>query len=440
MIRKGLLSFALIPVLLASVAAQTSEPRIVNGDVTASYPQVGVLLLFRDSTWSTISGFCSGTLIGCRSFLTAAHCVCPEETFDARSCQRRGLTDVGRMAVFFPNVGLVAVAATSIHPEYSFAESSDLGLVTLAADASGIAPAAINFDGSPAAGTPAHIVGFGVTRGDLADGGLKRVGKATVAACAADLPEEQLVCWNFNGSESNICGGDSGGPLFLASGASEVLAGVSSGGSDDFCMAPDSPFDTDVFVNRSWVQKAVGADLGSSCGAGVVEPLLEATGTLEQGDREISLSLDVPADTAELRVGLNGTFWNDSGFASIPVDFDLQVSGPDGVVCRDQTATVLGFCSIPSPAAGPWSVTVTRVQGQGGYQLTASGLVDATAACAGDCDEDGNVTVDEVVEGINIALGVDGVVQCRRLDGNGDGNITVDEILTAIGHALTGCS
>ncbi len=58
--------------------------------------------------------------------------------------------------------------------------------------------------------------------------------------------------------------------------------------------------------------------------------------------------------------------------------------------------------------------------------------------CGGDCDGSSDVTVDEIVTMVNLALtgGADG---CLAGDTNSDGSITVDEIITAVNLALTGC-
>jgi hypothetical protein len=61
------------------------------------------------------------------------------------------------------------------------------------------------------------------------------------------------------------------------------------------------------------------------------------------------------------------------------------------------------------------------------------------AACVGDCSGDADVTVDEVVTGVNIALGTIGVDACPAFDPTGDGQVTVDEILQAVDAALGGC-
>jgi len=59
--------------------------------------------------------------------------------------------------------------------------------------------------------------------------------------------------------------------------------------------------------------------------------------------------------------------------------------------------------------------------------------------CAGDCDASGQVTVDEIVLLVNIALGNADISGCGAGDMNQDGHITVDEVLAAVEKALGGC-
>jgi photosystem II stability/assembly factor-like uncharacterized protein len=59
--------------------------------------------------------------------------------------------------------------------------------------------------------------------------------------------------------------------------------------------------------------------------------------------------------------------------------------------------------------------------------------------CAGDCDDSRDVTVDEVITVVNIALGNSTLDTCLAGDGSGDGFVTVDEVLTAVNRALRGC-
>ena len=59
--------------------------------------------------------------------------------------------------------------------------------------------------------------------------------------------------------------------------------------------------------------------------------------------------------------------------------------------------------------------------------------------CEGDCGDDDQVTVDEILTMVNIALGNLNVSACEAGDANNDNRITVDEILTAVNNALNGC-
>ncbi len=70
----------------------------------------------------------------------------------------------------------------------------------------------------------------------------------------------------------------------------------------------------------------------------------------------------------------------------------------------------------------------------GAYEADA-----APAACVGDCEADGYVTVDELLTLVNIALGAASMPTCGNGDANHDNAITVDEIVTAVTVALNGC-
>lgn len=59
--------------------------------------------------------------------------------------------------------------------------------------------------------------------------------------------------------------------------------------------------------------------------------------------------------------------------------------------------------------------------------------------CAGDCNFDGNVTIDELVASVNVALGSGTLAQCVVADANSDGDVTVDELVSGVTAALQGC-
>jgi hypothetical protein len=58
--------------------------------------------------------------------------------------------------------------------------------------------------------------------------------------------------------------------------------------------------------------------------------------------------------------------------------------------------------------------------------------------CAGDCNKDGSVTVDELVLGLDIALGT-GTAECRFIDSDCDRSVGIDDLVDAVGSALDGC-
>ena len=62
-----------------------------------------------------------------------------------------------------------------------------------------------------------------------------------------------------------------------------------------------------------------------------------------------------------------------------------------------------------------------------------------TASCAGDCDGSGGVTIMEVVDLVNIALGTVESASCPASDTDHDGRITVNDVVAAVHAALTGC-
>lgn len=68
-----------------------------------------------------------------------------------------------------------------------------------------------------------------------------------------------------------------------------------------------------------------------------------------------------------------------------------------------------------------------------GWQLAG------TAACAGDCDGDGVVAINELVGAVRIALGEATVATCAAADANGDGGVSMDELIRAVLHAIDGC-
>ncbi len=112
-----------------------------------------------------------------------------------------------------------------------------------------------------------------------------------------------------------------------------------------------------------------------------------------------------------------------------------------------------GFCAplpatTPAPTAAPTASPTIGVSTRRSCERDACppGLVCVTdpgfeakvCDCVGDCDDDYVVTVDEVVQMANAALGV-AAGACPLGDADGDGAITVDEMIVATNSLLSSC-
>jgi hypothetical protein len=61
------------------------------------------------------------------------------------------------------------------------------------------------------------------------------------------------------------------------------------------------------------------------------------------------------------------------------------------------------------------------------------------STCVGDCAGDGQVTIDDLLTGVNIALGNLPVSECPAFDPSGDGQVTISDLVTGVNNALNGC-
>jgi hypothetical protein len=134
------------------------------------------------------------------------------------------------------------------------------------------------------------------------------------------------------------------------------------------------------------------------------------------------------------------TFSND-----LPVQTPLQ-SGTTGdfVAGFNSSGSGLVFSTYVPIGVGPLALMPGAIY-LAGYNPNQQGLLAikltaGAATCIGDCSGDGRVTVDEIVRGVNIALGTLLVGDCPSLDTDGSGTVTVDELIRALTNALGGCA
>lgn len=363
----------------ASAEELSSSERIVNGVPTPDFPSVA---------WFDLGGgSCTATFIGCRTALTAAHCVCSSGNPGAACPDGTTLANPFALSLFVPHAGFFSIESIAVRSGYAFGVERDVAVLEVDTPMlRGVRPAAINQNSALAFGTPATIVGFGITASLAETGGIKRVGAVSSESCAAGAGfESNHVCWTMTppvgppGDDSTICSGDSGGPLFADTGAGMTLSGVHSG-HIGICGLNASSFGTDVFINNGWIESQAGADLSNTtCGEGPQVGDAEVTTVGEFGvvSSQAMHSFMVAADTKLLRVAL----MHEVGATQ---DYDLYVRAgslptPSNFDCGSATG-FFEFCEVQDPAAGMWYALIDHFSGGAAeYQLTTTLLPENPA-------------------------------------------------------------
>jgi V8-like Glu-specific endopeptidase len=271
-------------------------PTITDGVPTNGYPSVGLL-----------SNSCTGTLVGKRSVLTAAHCV----------------TNGGR-ATFV--VGGKRYSSSRV-----FAHTTgDIALVVLDRDVSNVKPTPLNTS-TPKVGQRVTLVGFGQTSENGGGFGTKRMGTNTI-----DKVDSESIYFRGSGNgRSSNCYGDSGGPAFMAISNQEVVAGVTSGG-----RAPCGTYawDTRVDVFVDWLKQKSNGDVllpgnTSDSSSGVASNDLLPKGQLTKGqylqsaDGSHRLSLQSDGNLVLSRRSDNKTLWATGTSGTSATRFVFQGDG-----------------------------------------------------------------------------------------------------------------
>jgi hypothetical protein len=63
-----------------------------------------------------------------------------------------------------------------------------------------------------------------------------------------------------------------------------------------------------------------------------------------------------------------------------------------------------------------------------------------TSACVGDCNDSNNVSIDELVRGVNISLGLQSLSSCEAFDCQHNGMVGVNCLIQGVNNSLDGCS
>ncbi len=197
---------------------------IVGGAAFSGLPAVGAL--YYDG-----SMHCTGTLIGPRQVLTAAHCT---QGFSASRMEFR----IGPSGA--NPESKVKAAALKPHPQFSMSSiTNDVGYVTLAQDAPVAPMKLVDKIDQSWVGRPTLFVGYGVTNGAT------QVGSGTKRSVTININEVMATQFKYQGQKKSACNGDSGGPAFYIDSKGEhFIVGVTSYG-DQYC----SQFGVDTRVD-----------------------------------------------------------------------------------------------------------------------------------------------------------------------------------------------
>jgi hypothetical protein len=341
-----------------------ASKRIVNGLGTIRYPAAGAVL--KGSNRRSASAWCSGTLIGCSTFLTAAHCIMEDP-------------NPGNYKVFFQHAGIFDVAEVHWQKDKFKFPDADIAILKLSRPVEGITPIPINRAAKPINGSKGRIVGYGRTGGESSDYGIKRMGFVKTAACEPPRSDTTLICWKYDavvktpGEDSNTCNGDSGGGLQIE--GDNTVAGVTSGGLRKDCLGGDRSYDANIFQYQEWIDSVAGSDRPiNACGTvpqiDVQRHVEGGVARLDEAKTQVVYDLEVPAGISRLYVAMNG---EDSGRNNFDLylmrDRTTEVSTP---VCIEDGPGQFGFCDVKEPTPGDWTIVVRRARGAGLVQTVVT--------------------------------------------------------------------
>ncbi len=211
--------------------------RIINGEVCDAANSPVVQLELRNGNRI---GLCSGTVISKRAVLTAAHC----------------LVGVSGVVVHAGSVRSVA-SSYHYHPDYNAKnndspESNDIGIVSLDSNLPTRVIGIVSVNTTFVSGEKAIIAGYGNDEHQRA--GILRAGTMTLTSAST----EGIYSY-FDGSGSNSCSGDSGGPYLVKRNGEWLIAGTTSWGTVERCLAGDRSFFANVASpsNQNFIRQYV---------------------------------------------------------------------------------------------------------------------------------------------------------------------------------------
>lgn len=104
------------------------------------------------------------------------------------------------------------------------------------------------------------------------------------------------------------------------------------------------------------------------------------------------------------------------------------------------TATHTGPATATATVSAVLTSTATLTATPAGSETpTVAATATAPPVCTGDCDGSSSVGINELVLGVNIALGARDVGDCPAFDRDDNGRVSINELVAAVNAALDGC-
>jgi hypothetical protein len=134
---------------------------------------------------------------------------------------------------------------------------------------------------------------------------------------------------------------------------------------------------------------------------------------------------------------------------------EIAIQGPTVTptsIVDTPTATATATATSTSQAPATNTATATPTAPEMPTTTTATATVTATptveatrtdtpntSVCVGDCNGDGEVTINELILGVNIALGNQPISACEAFDCQGTGMVPINCLIQGVNNASNGC-
>ncbi len=213
----------------ASASTASATAKIANGTDCTDLNKSPVVMVVKNLADGS-AGICSGTMISANKVLTAAHCLENAVTIDVL------------LGVEANSLAYITSDSWQIHPNFSRSANgilgNDVGVIHVPVPLP-LPSVPILVSAAPQVGQKAVVFGFGTT-GAPDDYGQLRSGVMKIAAV-----DEGRIFADYQDGTSNVCSGDSGGPLLLQIGSQLTIGGTTSYGDSATCVVGERS----VFMN-----------------------------------------------------------------------------------------------------------------------------------------------------------------------------------------------